>query len=865
MMRWTGLLVPFAAALLAAPVLPAAVPQDAPAGQDPAALAADERERQELVSQMTFVLVQQYLANARGLEEQLDLEGALAEVRKARDLDPRDRVVLDYQRQLQALLGQPEAEAALLAISARDRYESQRQQMVVLARNELAEARRAMDLEEYEQASSLVRGVVNRIAWSRDQVDWGALDGEAQALLGEVQALEASQDEVVRDRKRRAAFATLQAEEQRQAAQEELRIETLLVSATEAFDQADYESAESLAQAVLIIDQHNAQALQIEAAAQDAAREYADRIFIQKRREEFNRWRNEMERVRIPSSEIFTDPDARHWAEISALRASNQSLGLPAPDADTERINALLDETRMTAEFEEKTLVEVTNAVSFAHDIPIHVDPEVVTDLDDVGEFVTLTGLADVTVRAFLNALTEQVGEGLTWTIRHGRVYITKAEKALGTVVTKVHPIRDLAFGRTDFKGPSIREIALPGEAGDDNETTIFNSELDRVTLISPEDIQNLVRENIASASWDNGEFIISPTADANLVVSHTPQVQVEVAEFLDDLRSYSTSMVTLESRFFSISDLFIEEIGTDLRGLDPQGDFADNYEMTAAGISGNTALGFSNTQANLRAGSPTEGLDNLGDGTANPFAGAFYETGGDQIYSMRNESFFAEESLGKLLSTVGGGAFQFEILGDTEVNLVMNLVSKSKNAIEITAPTVSVYNTQRAFVTVVNQVSYIQGFDVDVATNAFIADPIIGVVMEGIVLDVQPTISYDRKYITLNVETTVAKLERPFPTITTLLGPNGSPVTFAIPVLDVQDAQTTAVVPDGGAVVLGGFKYVHYKNRTAEAPWFADIPILGFFFQEKGLSDEVTDLIVVIRARITDFNHLREEPVASR
>jgi len=83
--------------------------------------------------------------------------------------------------------------------------------------------------------------------------------------------------------------------------------------------------------------------------------------------------------------------------------------------------------------------------------------------------------------------------------------------------------------------------------------------------------------------------------------------------------------------------------------------------------------------------------------------------------------------------------------------------------------------------------------------------------------------------------------------------------LAFAIPVLNVQDAQTTVVVPDGGAVVLGGFKHVRYKNRTAESPWFADIPVLGFFFREKGLVDEVTDLIVVIRAKITDFSYLRD------
>ena len=831
-------------------------------------LADKERERQKLLGEMTFKLINHYMANARALEEQLDFEAALREVRKARDLDPTRRDVLDYMRQLQTLLGMSADDAALMRVSARERYEAQRQQMLVTARSDLDQAHRAVELEDYDKALVLVRGVVDRIEWSRGELDWGDLDQQAHDALAKVQELQAGHEELRRDRKRRAAYEALQSEERQTARQQELRIDNLLMAATNAFDRADYEMAEELAQGVLDIDQHDIQAQQILDASQDAAREYADRIFIQKRREEFNRWRNEMERVRIPTADTFIDPDSDYWAEISAKRGSQRSLGLAAPDPERVALEKLLEDTRMAGvDYEERTIVEVANNISFQYDIPVTVDPEVVQDLDDIAEFVNITGLRDISVKAFLNVLVEQVGEDLVWTVRNGRVYITTKEKARAKPILRVHPIHDLTFKRTDFKGPNIRSLALPGEAGDDNETTIFNSELESIQIIEPEEILNLVQENIAPGSWDEvEEYSIDFMENMNLLVVHTPEVQAQVADFLDDLRVFSTSMITLESRFFAISDLFIEEIGTDLRGLDPHGPFEDNYTLNSAGISGNTSQGFgSSLQTDGNTGNATQGLDNFGDGTGSPVAGAFYETSGDQIYGMTSENFFAENPLGKLLNTVGGGAFQFSILDDTEINIVMNLVSKSQNAIEITAPTVSVYNTQRAFVTVVNQVSYVQTYEVDVATNAFIADPVIGIAQEGIVLDVRPTISYDRKYITLDVESTVAKLVRPFPTVTTLLGPNGSPVQFSIPQLDIQDAQTTAVVPDGGAVVLGGFKHVRYKDRTAESPWFADIPILGFFFQEKGIADEVTDLIIVIRAKITDFSHLREHPVASR
>jgi type II secretory pathway component GspD/PulD (secretin) len=605
----------------------------------------------------------------------------------------------------------------------------------------------------------------------------------------------------------------------------------------------DYVGAEEMGHAILELDPSNPFARELADAGRDAQRQSANRRFLDQRREQMLRWREAMEEVRVPYNDVLTPPDKQRWAEITRLRGSARSLGLDAEDPEVQALLARLAETRLDADYQDMTIVQVANNIFFSTDIPVSVDPEVATALDDAAEYVTLTGLNDVSVESLLNILVEQVGEDLAWTIRNGRVYITMAEKAAGTPIVRVHNIQDLTFQITDFKGVNIRDIPLPGEAGDDNETTIFSSELERIRIIEPEEVLNLVRENIARESWDTSDAYSIDFVDSNnLLVIHTPEVQGEVASFLDDLRAFSTSMVTLEARFFALTDAFIEEIGTDLRGLGPDGQLGTQTELDDV------------DPAN------TQGTDNNGDGTGNPNAGVFFDDE-DQIYAATSEFFF-NNPLGQLLSTVGGGAFQFTILDDTQVNIVMTAIQKSANAIEISSPVVSVYNTQRAFVTVVNQVSFVQGFDVDVANAAFIADPNIGVVQEGIVLDVRPTISFDRKYVTLDVQTTVANLQRPIRQVTTNLGGQSDQVTFSLPELQVQDAQTTVVVPDGGSVVLGGFKHVLYRNRTAEAPWFADIPIIGFLFREKGLADEMTDLIIVMRATISDYAELETRPI---
>jgi general secretion pathway protein D len=68
-----------------------------------------------------------------------------------------------------------------------------------------------------------------------------------------------------------------------------------------------------------------------------------------------------------------------------------------------------------------------------------------------------------------------------------------------------------------------------------------------------------------------------------------------------------------------------------------------------------------------------------------------------------------------------------------------------------------------------------------------------------------------------------------------------------------VQSVFTTAVVPDGGSILLGGLSRIRNIERRAEVPWLANIPLVGFFFKEEGYSDEKTSLMIMIRAWITD------------
>nr|MBP8299171.1 hypothetical protein [Planctomycetota bacterium] len=164
-----------------------------------------------------------------------------------------------------------------------------------------------------------------------------------------------------------------------------------------------------------------------------------------------------------------------------------------------------------------------------------------------------------------------------------------------------------------------------------------------------------------------------------------------------------------------------------------------------------------------------------------------------------------------------------------------------------------SVLNRERGHVAVINQTAYVRDFDVEVAQAAFIADPKVDVIQDGIVLDVQPVIQHDRKYIILNLNPTVAELTRPIPTFTTSLAGSTLPVTLQLPNLTVTNFSTTAKVPDGGTVLLGGLRQTLTKERRAEVPLLARLPLISFLFKQEGSADENRSLMVMVRAQITD------------
>ena len=120
----------------------------------------------------------------------------------------------------------------------------------------------------------------------------------------------------------------------------------------------------------------------------------------------------------------------------------------------------------------------------------------------------------------------------------------------------------------------------------------------------------------------------------------------------------------------------------------------------------------------------------------------------------------------------------------------------------------------------------------------------------DGVILDLRPTVSADRRFITMELRPTVAILTRPIATFQTTLA-NGPPVTIQLPELEIRRVRTTVTMPDGGTLLLGGLKFFEERRLDSGVPWISDIPLASFFFSRKGTYLEKRNLLVLIRARI--------------
>lgn len=815
---------------------PAEASVDAAAAE---ASAQDLLKQADVEAQRRELLVERHVQSARTLVDAGDLDAAEAELMAALKLDESSKPAKELLNQVSALQGKAPAKLGVEGQDFASRYAVLVQQRQAQARANYEEALVHMQRQDYERALAELSIARNQIRWAPYSIDWQGLDTQVEQKIAEATAARIQGEQAAYEAKKKETVEALRAQKAADERRSQAIVANMLEQAIDAFEHHEYDDAIDFCDQALHADPRNEKAIELRDDAFRAGRESVRKDYIDKKQEQFKRWREELAKLRIPESDIYTLPDQDFWAEITEKRAKRRGIDLSSRESSSDRaLRASLVETRIPGlkVADEESLTKVVDILRTFTGLPLVVDPAAENAAIEGGAMFAFNLTSSLSVEQALNLIVKAAGEEVAWTVRHDTVLVTTKAKARGKKQIYNHDVQDLVFGLTDFLGPRIDRLRLLDEMEDEDGGGPFGGIGEKPKLIDISALSNLIQENVAVGTWEE-EGVSIAEGEGFIVIVHTDDVQDQVKKFLNDLRRFGSSLVTIESKFMTVASNWLQEVGVDFRGLDnPVFPFKDMDDLT-----------------NGLEDKSSRGLDNNGLGAASglPSSGFFYNDGADGDFKGRSENYF-ENSLGSALSSIGGITTQLTFLNDLEVSTILRAVEKSTDYQLINNQVLSVHNTQRAYVAVINQQAYIQDFDVEVAQFQAVADPQINVLHEGVVLDVRPTIHHNRKYLTLEIQPTVAKVVA-LRTFSSTLGGNTAPVEFQLPELEVQSVFTTAVIPDGGSILLGGLSNVRNVERRAEVPWLAKIPIVGFLLKNEGFSDENKSLMILIRAHITD------------
>ena len=784
----------------------------------------DEERRQATVADL--------LARANTAANEGRHEEAKRLYRSALDYDPTNvEATRGYRGMVEVLTGTTEEGDFDEAVARQQERQSKAQFYFQRGIEARADGRLGDAVDDLDRAYQLLKFSESPLA-----IDLNA--DIAKRALDETRELKDREDRTRAQREQEEIARRNAEEEEFERKEMDRKLTALWEALLDNFEAERYERAERVANKILELDYRDAEAERMREAARRARLALVEGETIENIREETQRTFSDIKVKMLPPADDIGFPNARTWQMISdrgpiqISRAEVEEMS----EADRTVRERLAQTVLPKVDWNGKTLPEVVDELRTQVNVNIYVTPEAQIAAEDVGELAV--EFTQFTAKDALDNVCSRLE--LAYTVDSGLVKIQTKEESRRNKVVEFYDVRDLVSPIRSFPGVQLN-LNASGVGGEGESFDEFGDEEPNMAI----DMDRLMEVIKAAVDplWDDDEGNRLAPKAGTLIVRQTPEKQRLVRKLLNDLRKNTGIQVSIESRFITVENNFLQDIGVDLRGL---GDDTAGVGVPGPGTS-NTFDDFGQAGgANVGTASAPAGI-----GTDNSSGVYFSDRDGNTDVRARAENLF-DEQLGNpnVLDESGGLSFQFAYLDDVQLEAILRAVQKYERINTVTAPKLMVYNTQRAHLTVLNEVAYVKDFDVEIAQAAVIADPIIDKVREGVVLDVRPIVSHDRRYVTLELRPTVATLVRPIRSFTTNLAA-GSSVTLQLPELQKQSVNTTVVVPDGGTLMLGGMKFAEEKTLDSGIPVLKDIPVLDFFFSRDGKYTNMRDLIILLKVKI--------------
>lgn len=597
----------------------------------------------------------------------------------------------------------------------------------------------------------------------------------------------------------------------------EKELSLLIQNAHTALREKQYEKAVEISNLILTIDPSHKEALYIKEQSNKLKYKLTSEYLKVTEEQEKLKARENLKESSILYQDILRFPAKDQWENILERKLPKLDTLVKENKRKTKQLqinpNPAKDQIPKTIENALNTIISFEFLDIPLRDVVVFLrektNVNMIIDAEARDAPITLK-LKDIPLRTALRYI---LPKGYEYVIEGDIIHIYRQKMEL-----RIYDVRDILINLDD-KEPLKFDITAAAASSQlsmaKKEETEIKNAYERVL-----DLIEMIVTTIEPSSWSSNVSIIGAPSTAgqrrinipgqgegsitartgqpgDLVVVNSKYVHEQIEYLLASLRTTQNLQVSIEARFITVTDEFLEDIGNKFTEF-----FSD------------------------RASINTDGSD----------------------------------SLSNLVNEGGGLQINYSIFNDAMLKGFLRAVQESKDSEILTSPRITLSNTQRGNIAVIQTRNYVQSTSV----SEGIVTPVIGTIPEGTTFDVRPIVGADRKYIYLEVTPSVFQIESidefTFSGLTTDItvgGTTGGTVvvppeqTVQLPRLNVSQVSVTVCVPDKGTLMIGGLGSINKNTITTGIPILSKIPILKMLFSRNQKTSEKSNLIILLKPTI--------------
>ena len=388
------------------------------------------------------------------------------------------------------------------------------------------------------------------------------------------------------------------------------------------------------------------------------------------------------------------------------------------------------------------------------------------------------------------------------WQLIDEAVYI--GSDRVAELVTHAYNMDEVLYQPPNLIGPEL------GTFQSDSGASFNFDQSEEIDDLAIEDVVDLIQEVVQPTVWDLDGYGIG-IHQRLLFVTADYETHAQVREFIRQQANVSNAQVALDLRWLDIGDDFLEEIGVNWGGGDV--------------LQPPTTPGYRDVQPE-------------------------WSVVGSLLNALPGAATNA------LATGVNGGLqLQWAHIGRLRLNAILQAIETKQKGRVLEAVQLTVLNGRRGNAFLGNQISYISGNEASGDTDAGLPDITVDTINVGVSIDVQPFISADRKYVTLDLRPIATTVDFTIENITYVANINGfvfqTQVPIELPNIAGKSSGTRVMIPDRGSILVGGLDEALDQKSKSGVPLFSHIPFVGRLFGRRGLYSVRQSLMLSIGARI--------------